>query len=120
MINFIQPFSQITKNDVAIAGGKGASLGEMLNSKISVPPGFVVLAPAFDKFLRESPHPKNGEADLNVAVRAQLDKVNYNDINSVDRASNVIRDLIHDSKMPDDLRKEILLDFKKLKKSPLY
>ena len=39
---------------VAIAGGKGASLGEMTKAKISVPPGFVVLASAFDRFIEET------------------------------------------------------------------
>ncbi len=41
---------EITKKDTAIAGGKGASLGEMINAGISVPPGFVILAGAFDRF----------------------------------------------------------------------
>jgi len=112
---FTKTFKQLSKKDVALAGGKGASLGEMTRAGIPVPAGFVVLASAFDRFLKESPHPQDGEADLNVAVQAELDKVNYKDVNSVDRASNVIRDLIHDAPMPDDLRKEILADFKKLK-----
>ena len=43
-----------------------------------------------------------------------MKKINYKDINSVDRASNVIRDLIHDASMPEDLEKEFLKEFKKL------
>lgn len=100
-------FYQITSADVKLAGGKGASLGEMLNAKIPVPPGFVVLAEAFDRFLMET--------DLLQDIQAQLNKVNYKDTNSVDRASNVIRDLIHDAKFPADLKKEIMAEFKKLK-----
>jgi pyruvate,water dikinase len=107
MSKFIKPFIQISKNDVKIAGGKGASLGEMTQNKIPVPPGFVVLAPAFDRFLEET--------DLNVEVETQLNKINYKNINSVDQASNIIRDLIHDAKMPKDLQVEILSEFKKLK-----
>ncbi|MBU3965128.1 phosphoenolpyruvate synthase, partial [Patescibacteria group bacterium] len=104
---FIKTFKQLTKKDVNIAGGKGASLGEMLNNKIPVPPGFVVLAGAFDRFLQET--------DLAQEIEAQLEKVNYNDVNSVDRASNVIRDLIHDAKTPEDLEKHIVGGFKKMK-----
>ena len=124
---FTKTFKDLTKKDVGIAGGKGASLGEMLNAQVPVPHGFVILAPAFDKFLIESPHPRvkkkyvgksMGEENLNVAVQAELDKVDYKDVNSVDRASNVIRDLIHDALMPKDLEKEILADFKKLKNTP--
>jgi pyruvate,water dikinase len=123
MSKFIKTFKDLTRKDVGIAGGKGASLGEMLNAKISVPLGFVILASAFDKFLIESPHPKVkkkyagksiGEENLNVAVQAELDKVNYKDVNSVDRASNIIRDLIHEAPMPKDLEGEIMAEYYKL------
>lgn len=103
----IKPFKQITKESVFEAGGKGASLGEMTGAKIPVPPGFVILAAAFDRFLVET--------DLTQELEAQLKKVNYKDINSVDRYSNVIRDLIAKAKMPEDLAKDIVADFKKLK-----
>ena len=102
----IKFFKAISKKDVAIAGGKGASLGEMSGAKIPVPPGFVVLAGAFDRFLEET--------DLNAEILAQLKKVKMDDTNSVDRASNVIRDAIHDRPMPKDLEKEILVAFDKL------
>lgn len=104
---FIKTFKQILKSDVGVAGGKGASLGEMTNAKIPVPPGFVVLASAFDRFLEET--------DLGVEVDAIMKKVNHKDINSVDRASNEIRDLIGDAKMPKDISAEITKEFAKLK-----
>ncbi|MBI4427173.1 MAG: hypothetical protein HY569_01670 [Candidatus Magasanikbacteria bacterium] len=99
-------FSHISKSDVAIAGGKGASLGEMSKAKIPVPPGFVVLANAFDRFLEET--------DLNAEIKARLKEVNPEDTNSVDKASNVIRDTIHDHEMPKDLAEEILKAFDEL------
>lgn len=49
-------FKNIRKTDVPEAGGKGASLGEMTNAGIPVPPGFVVLAGAFNRFLKETEH----------------------------------------------------------------
>ncbi|NMB48147.1 hypothetical protein GYA13_01720 [Candidatus Kuenenbacteria bacterium] len=106
-MKFTKNFKEITKRDVGIAGGKGASLGEMTQAKLAVPPGFVVLATAFDQFLSET--------DLKQEIQAELDKVNYKDTNSVDRASNEIRDMIADTKFPADLGKEILSEFKKLK-----
>lgn len=120
MPKFIKQFKQLTKKDVAIAGGKGASLGEMINNKIPVPSGFVVLADAFDRFLsastlRVSADKEEIKMNLDIAVQAELDKINYDDINSVDRASNVIRDLIHDAEIPKDLQKKILAEFLKLK-----
>lgn len=95
---YTKTFEQLSKKDTAIAGGKGASLGEMLNAGILVPPGFVILAGAFEKFLEET--------DLAQEITAQLKRVDYNEVSSVDEASNVIRDLIHDAEMPKDLQKE--------------
>ncbi len=106
-MDFIKNFNRILKSDVGIAGGKGASLGEMTNAGISVPPGFVVLAGAFDRFLEET--------DLGVEIDSIMRKVNHKDINSVDRASNEIRDLIGDADFPDDIKKEIIKEFAKLK-----
>jgi phosphoenolpyruvate synthase/pyruvate phosphate dikinase len=42
---------KLGKDDVALAGGKGASLGEIMKAGISVPAGFVILSTAFDNFL---------------------------------------------------------------------
>lgn len=107
---YIKSFKDISKKDICIAGGKGASLGEMTQAKIPVPPGFIILVEAFDKFLRET--------DLAVEIASQIKQMNYKDINSIDRASNVIRDLIHDALMPKDLEKEFLKEFKKLNAKP--
>lgn len=103
----IKFFPQLDRKSVSEAGGKGASLGEMTRAGIPVPPGFVILALAFDRFLRET--------DLDAEIEAILKKVNAKDINSVDKASAEIRDLIHREKMPADLQKEIVATFKKLK-----
>lgn len=103
---FTKTFKNISKKDICIAGGKGASLGEMTQAKILVPPGFVVLVDAFDKFLEET--------DLVVEIASQIKQINYKDINSVDRYSNVIRDLMLDTEVPQDLQEVFLKEFKKL------
>ncbi len=105
-MSHIKFFKQLSKSDVDIAGGKGASLGEMTQAKISVPPGFVVLSNAFDRFIEET--------NLKEEIRARLTEVDPQDTNSVDRASNILRDVIHDTPMPKDLEKEILTALKKL------
>ncbi len=55
-MDLIRPFSTLSKNDVAIVGGKNASLGEMiqaLSSKgINVPDGFATTADAYRDFLK--------------------------------------------------------------------
>ncbi len=60
---YIKTFSEIFKNDTAITGGKGASLGEMYNSGIPVPVGFVVTTEAFEQF---------SEGEIPVEVREEI------------------------------------------------
>ncbi|MFH0970733.1 MAG: PEP/pyruvate-binding domain-containing protein [Candidatus Diapherotrites archaeon] len=103
---FIQPFTDLSKEDVAVAGGKGASLGEMIQAKIPVPPGFVILSSAFDRFISET----NIKADID----SILHKVNHHEMESVERASEEIQALILSQKVSIDLQKEILSNFNKL------
>lgn len=103
----IKSFKDINKSSVAEAGGKGASLGEMTNAKIPVPPGFVVLASAFDRFIKET--------DLDVEIEAILKKVKHKDVNLVEQASEEIQGLITNASMPKDLSLDIIKNFKTLK-----
>lgn len=50
-MRFIKAFDEIRKGDIAIAGGKGANLGEMTQAGITVPPGVVLTADAYDFFM---------------------------------------------------------------------
>lgn len=105
-MSYIRFFTQLSKKDVKIAGGKGASLGEMTKQGIPVPPGFVVLASTFEQFLEET--------DIGIEVKAQLDKVNLDDLGSVEYCSRTISGLIKNYRMPKELKKEILRAFDKL------
>ncbi len=105
-MSYTKLFSQISKQDVAIAGGKGASLGEMTQVGIPVPPGFVVLAAAFDEFLKIT--------DLNVELDSILDQVNHEVIHEVDDASEKIRALIMGKEIPPAIVEEITQAFNKL------
>ena len=105
-MEFIKEFSKLSKNDVAIAGGKGASLGEMTQAKIPVPEGYVILSEAFERFLEET--------DLNVEIDSILHTVKHQEIHTVDRASEQIKALILDAKMPKDIANEINKNFKQL------
>ncbi len=103
---YTQNFKELNKKSVEIAGGKGASLGEMTDAGIPVPPGFVVLSSAFDTFLQKS--------DLFQDIESKIRKVNYDDINSVTRVSAIISDLILDAPIPEGLEEEFLAEFKKM------
>ncbi len=102
----IKDFDQINKDDAALAGGKGASLGEMTQAGIQVPPGFVVLADAFERFLQE--------ADIFTNVDAVLHTVDKDKMHTIEDASERIKGIIMGAEMPEDIASEIMVKFKEL------
>lgn len=102
----IKSISELAREDVILAGGKGASLGEMTKAGISVPPGFVILSSAFEKFLEET--------DLNIEIDAILDLVNHKEMHTIENASEKIEVLILRADMPQDIELEIQKFFKNL------
>jgi len=106
-MNYIKFFKDIRKEDVKIAGGKGASLGEMYSSKIPVPNGFVVLSSAFKSFLKDN--------NLDKPISDILKKVNLKDLKTISKASKEIQSLMLKGKISKELSKDILSSFKKLK-----
>ncbi len=103
MMASIKRFIEIGKNDAAVAGGKGASLGEMTQAGLPVPPGFVVVADAFDRFI--------SEASLKEKIDALLSAVDINESSSVESASESIRQLISAAPMSEELQDEIMTGF---------
>jgi phosphoenolpyruvate synthase/pyruvate phosphate dikinase len=106
-MELIKPFTKLGKDDASIAGGKGASLGEMTQAGIPVPPGFVVLADAFERFIIET--------GLIAEIDAILAKVNHREMHTVEHASETIQALILNVEMPSDLKAEIENSFKDLR-----
>src|SRR3989344_4736866 len=104
IMELLRDFKKITKSDVSLAGGKGASLGEMTQAGIPVPPGFVILSISFEKFLEET--------DLNVEIEAILDSVNHKEIHTIENASEKIKALILQAEIPKDIQAEIQKFFK--------
>ena len=107
MSEFIKTFNQISKKDVNLVGGKGASLGEMTRTGFSVPEGFVLTSLAFEEYLKAT--------DINVEINAMWRRINIKDVENVEENSEIIRALILKGKMPKSLQQEILKSFQKLK-----
>jgi pyruvate,water dikinase len=103
---YTKPFSSLTKHDGDTAGGKGASLGEMTRAGIPVPPGFVILTNAFERFLDET--------DLRQEVEANLESVDHTAVHTAERASEQIQDLILSQTIPTAIKDEIERAFKEL------
>lgn len=102
----ILPFNKISKNDAHKAGGKWASLGEMIQSGIPVPDWFVILAEVFETFI-----------DFN-GIRSEigtiLKELNHQSVDSIERASEKVQELIVSWEIPTEIRQEITKFHKKL------
>lgn len=94
----ILDFKEITKEDVAIAGGKGANLGEMTAAHMNVPRGFVITAEGYRDFLRE-----NG---LEEKMEKMLREAGKDEKKLLD-AARFFRELINEGTFSEEVRAEI-------------
>ncbi len=92
---YVQKFEDLNKSDIAIAGGKGANLGELTQAGIPVPPGFVVTAETYQKFMEDT--------GINDKVLDILDKIDINDTKALQAAAEEIKSIIVETPIPDDM-----------------
>jgi pyruvate,water dikinase len=98
---FIVPLNQITRTQVNRVGSKAANLGEMMQSGITVPDGFVLTTGAFEHFLKvnnlnfESSQKEVETASLPPEIEAELRVAaeRFNDVPVAVRSSGVAEDL---------------------------
>jgi len=97
---FIDWFEALALTDRAVAGGKGASLGELTRAGIAVPAGFVVRTAAFTEFLAglESESP----------VRARVEALQAGDLPAIDACSAELRARFLATGLPAALSAELI------------
>ena len=107
----IKWFNEIGIEDVAKVGGKNASLGEMYQSLISegvrVPNGFAVTSSAY-KYILES-------NDAWEKLHKELDTLDVNNVDALQKHGKSCRDIVYRCEIPDDLKKDIVDAYAKLK-----
>ena len=99
-VHLVKWFSELTNKDVSIAGGKGASLAEMYNNKLPVPPGFVITAQAYQYFIEKS--------GLVNEIKEILSNLDIDDTDALNEATENIRQKIKDARMPKELSDAII------------
>lgn len=105
-VKVIAWFDEIGKENIPIAGGKGANLGEMTRNKVPVPPGFIVTADAYFQFLRE--------AELTDRLRAYLNSLNPKDTKMLQDTAFEVMQLITQAEMPKRMADEIKKAYQKM------
>lgn len=53
-MRWVLSLAEVGRGDIALAGGKGANLGELVRAGFPVPPGFVVTTQAYDLFVDQA------------------------------------------------------------------
>ena len=103
MKNYTKKFSELGMSDLALVGGKNASLGEMFThltpKGILVPKGFAITVKAFQDFIAFN----NLEHPISLLMKG-LDRKTYSNL---DRIGKDVRVLIVSGRFPSELSREI-------------
>jgi len=97
---------ELRAKDTALAGGKGANLGELVSAGVPVPPGFVVTSEAYKRFIENS--------GLRAKIEKLLEALDVNNTAELERVSSEIRRLIMDTPMPNDIEEAIRRAYREL------
>lgn len=103
---YVVKFEDLGKSDIGIAGGKGANLGELTQAGIPVPPGFVVTAETYGKFMED--------AGINGKVLDILSKTDINNTKELQAAAEEIKSIIIETPVPEDMSTLIIEAYNQL------
>ncbi|MDD5547282.1 MAG: phosphoenolpyruvate synthase [Candidatus Pacebacteria bacterium] len=109
---FIIWFEDLKIQDVPLVGGKNAALGEMYSGLtplgVNIPNGFTITASAYWHFLKET--------GLDKEIKNIIAGLNTKDIKDLQKRGQAVRQAILKAEIPEDLKKLIVENYKKLEK----
>ncbi len=109
---FILWFSEVNNKDVALVGGKNASLGEMysklIKKGVNIPNGYAVSAYAYFYLLKK--------ADIQKKIREILSDLNTHNLKNLMSRGAAVRRTILKAPFPKELEEEIMAAYRKLEK----
>ncbi len=97
---------EVGKNDVAVAGGKGAQLGELKKTGFNVPEGFVITTEVYQELVKK----------IGNSIQDSLSGLDIENTKALENASAKIRKLIVSTDLPAGIEKEITESRSKLGK----
>ena len=103
---YVIKFEDLGKDDIGIAGGKGANLGELTQANIPVPPGFVVTSETYNKFMRDT--------GIFNTVMDILEQTDINDTKALQEASEEIKKIVVETPIPEDISTYIIEAYNQL------
>jgi pyruvate,water dikinase len=104
-------FADLGRDDVALVGGKNASLGELhghlAEAGVRVPGGFAVTAAAYRHVL--------DEAGAWPELTATFDGLDPDDVADLSARAARARQIVHAAGLPEDLREQVLAAYRRLR-----
>lgn len=104
-------FSEVGRDDLGLVGGKGANLGELTRASIPVPPGFVVTADTYFRFIQVNA--------LEPLIKKDLFGLDVHDSRLLNDRAAHIRQRIIDAPMPAHIAAEIMDAYRELGEGPV-
>jgi pyruvate,water dikinase len=109
-MKFVKWFEEIRAQDVALVGGKNASLGEMIRNLgekgVNVPPGFAITAEAYKYVIKK--------AGISQKIKDTLAGLDTHDMKNLAKRGEKIRNSIANSPCPKELEEEIGICYRKM------
>jgi len=105
-MEYVEFFEELSKEDVDIAGGKGANLGELTQAGIPVPPGFVITSATYQKFMEET--------GITQRIMDILDSLDVNNNKELRESAREIKKIIIETEMPDEISNLIIESYNAL------
>jgi pyruvate,water dikinase len=94
-MSYTRTFDEIGRDDVALAGGKGANLGELSRAGLPVPAGFVLTTAAYDAFVESN--------DIGSAIVGLASVPRSNDPAAFEEVSGRIHALFSGGRVPEEV-----------------
>lgn len=99
-------FREVRAKDVALVGGKGANLGELVNANFPVPAGFIITSRAYFNFIEST--------GIKKEIIEKIDALNVDNTAELREVSAKVRELIRNTPMGEELKDEIINAYCKL------
>ena len=104
-MSYIRPLHTVGRDDIAVAGGKGANLGELIRAALPVPAGFVLTTEAYRTYVQAN---QLTEQVLELARNREPDA-----------AADQIRVLLTEGMIPEGLRAEVTGAYQAMGRPPV-
>jgi len=98
-MDLILDFRKLNKSSLPLVGGKNASLGELINAGIRVPPGFAVTTHSYSVFMEK--------AGINNTIFSLLADLDPDNMAALNQTAEKVQEMIRTAAIPDDVQKMI-------------